>query len=502
MLLATLFLLAQWTTYSLDDLGTRHSPLTQITPANVGGLRPVWTFQSAAFGKWEATPLVIDGIIYTTGQDNHAWAIDARTGREIWHYHRTLPAAVKPCCGRVNRGFAVYRDRLLMITLDAHLVALDIKTGEVAYDVVVDDYRKGYTGTAAPLVVKDKVIVGIAGAEFGIRGFLDAYDAGTGARVWRFWTIPDRGKPGSDTWPEPAREHGGGPTWVTGTYDAGLNLLYWGVGNPSPLYFGAGRRGDNLYTNCLLALDPDTGVLRWHYQFTPHDTHDWDSNHVPVLADIDAAGARRKVVMVANRNGFFYVLDRTTGKLVVARPFVRQTWAKEIDAAGRPVVLPGSEPTAEGTLTCPDLFGGTNFMSPSFDPALGLFFVTARETCGIFRNREQEYVEGERYEAGSMRRSGEAYGAVRALDPQTGEQRWEFRTEKPSFAGVMSTATGLAFSGDADGRVFALDSRSGKSLWEYQMGSPIYAASITYMLDGRQHVLIGAGVALTAFALP
>jgi alcohol dehydrogenase (cytochrome c) len=496
-----LLLLLQWLTYSGDDRGTRHSALAEITPANVRQLRAVWTFQTNVIGKWESTPLVVDGVVYATGPDNVAWAIDARSGRMLWRYMRDLPEGIKPCCGRVNRGFAVHDGRLLMATLDAHLVALDMKTGKVVYDVVVDDFRKGYTATAAPLVVKDKVIVGIAGAEFGVRGFLDAYDAATGVRKWRVWTVPEPGQPGSETWPEKAWQHGGGPTWVTGAYDADLNLIYWGTGNPSPLYFGDGRKGDNLYTNCLLAIEADTGRLRWHYQFTPHDTHDWDSNHVPILAELPIGGAARKVVMVANRNGFFYTLDRTTGKLLAARPFVNQTWAKEIGGDGRPVMLPNTEPTVSGTTTCPDLFGGTNFMSPAFNPDLRLFFVMAREACGTYFNREQEYVEGQRFDAGLMRRSGESYGAVRAIDPISGERRWEFRVARPSLSGLLSTASGLVFGGDFDGNLYALDARTGERLWTYQTGAPIYAAPMTFALDGTQYVLLGSGTTLTAFAL-
>ena len=499
MILALLLLL-QWVTYSGDDRGTRHSALTGITPANVRVLRGAWTFQSGVLGKWEATPLVVGDVVYTSGPDNHVWAIDARTGRSIWHYARSLPPGIKPCCGRVNRGLAAYHDKLLMISLDAHLVALDRTTGGVIYDVTVDDFRKGYTGTAAPLVVKDKVIVGIAGAEFGVRGFLDAYDADTGKRTWRFWTVPERGQPGSETWAGRSWEHGGGPTWITGSYDRELNLVYWGTGNPSPLYSGDGRQGDNLFTNCLIALDADTGTLRWHFQFTPHDLHDWDSNHVPILAELPIGGALRKVVMIANRNGFFYTLDRTNGALLMSRAFVTQTWAK-IGPDGRPVALSGGEPSVTGTTTCPDLFGATNFMSPSFDPDARLFFVTAREACGIYFSREQAFVEGERYEGGRMQRTGESYGAVRAIDPLTGERKWEAKTERPALAGVLSTASGLVFSGDMDGNVFALDARTGERLWSYQMGAPVYSAAITYAIDGRQYVLIGAGATLTAFTL-
>ena len=494
---------AQWLTYSGDYSGQRNSPLKDISPANVNQLRAVWTFQTNVLGKWEASPLVIDGVIYSPGQDNNAWAIDAKTGRMLWRYRRDLPpSGMNVCCGNVNRGFAVYKDKLLMATLDSHLVALDMHSGKPVYDVAIDDYHRGYTATGAPLVVKDKVIVGISGAEFGVRGFIDAFDADTGKKAWRFWTVPLPNEPGGDTWLKDSAQHGGGPTWVTGSYDPELNLVYWGTGNPSPLYFGNGRKGDNLYTNCLLALDPDTGKLRWYYQFTPHDTHDWDSVHTPILADIDWNGTRRKVVMVANRNGFFYVLDRTTGKFLLGKEFIHQTWAKEIDANGRPVQLPNTEPTAEGVLTCPDIFGATNFMAPSFNPDLGLFFVTSREVCGTYYNKEQEFVEGQRYEAGGMRRTDPGYGAVRAIDPKTGERKWEFKTERASLAGTMSTASGLVFGGDMDGNFFAIDASNGRRLWNYQTGAAVYAPPITYKIDGKQYVLLGSGTTLTAFTLP
>ena len=362
---------ARWLTYSGDYTAQRHSPLKQITPANVGQLTAQWTFQTGVTTgfrtQFEATPIVIDGVIYQTGPVNHAWAIDAKTGRQIWRYQRLLPPVdtLKVCCGLVNRGFAVYGNRLFMTTLDAHVVALDLKTGKELWNAQMGDYKAGHAATVAPLIVKDKVVVGIAGGEYAIRGFLDAYDAQTGQRAWRFWTIPAPGEPGSETWPIETWERGGAPTWVTGSYDPELNLIYWGTGNPNPDFYGDNRKGDNLYSGSLIAVDGDTGKLRWHYQFTPHDVHDWDANQVPVLADLNVGGRDRKVVMVANRNGFFYVLDRTSGEFIFAKPYVKQTWAKEIGKDGRPVELPDQRPTPTGTMTCPDLFGGTNFMSPS-----------------------------------------------------------------------------------------------------------------------------------------
>ena len=376
----------RWLSHSGDYTGQRFSPLKQITAANVDQLAAQWTFQTGVNNKFEAKPIVIDGMIYATGPLNYAWAIDGRTGRRVWEYRRwqTMPTNLKVCCGLVNRGFAVYGDRLFMATLDAHLVALEMKTGKVLFDVEMETAERGFAGTGAPLVVKDKLIVGIAGGEFANRGFIDAYDPMTGNRLWRFFTIPAPGEKGSETWKNDWWERGGAPTWLTGTYDPALNLLYWGTGNPNPDWNGDVRAGDNLYTGSLLALDPDTGKLRWHYQFTPHDTHDWDANEVPVLADLTIAGRVRKVVMMANRNGFFYVLDRATGELLVGKPFANTTWAKEIGKDGRPIQIPGHDPTPEGTETCPDWYGSTNFMSPSYDPVNKVFFVSVRETCARF----------------------------------------------------------------------------------------------------------------------
>jgi alcohol dehydrogenase (cytochrome c) len=496
---------ARWLTYSGDYSGRRHSPLTQITPANVSQLSAQWTFQTGVAGKFEATPIGLDGILYITGPQNHAWAIDGRTGAQIWHYQRLVPSDVKACCGLVNRGFAIYGDRLYMATLDAHLVALDMKTGKVVWDVEMADYRQGYASTPAPLIVKDKVIVGIAGGEFAIRGFLDAYDVNTGARAWRFYTIPAPGEPGSDTWPIETWDRGGAPTWLSGSYDPDLNLVYWGTGNPNPDFYGDNRKGDNLYSGSLLALDADTGTLKWHFQFTPHDTHDWDANQIPVLADVTIAGAPRKVVMVANRNGFLYVLDRVTGTFLHANEFVRQTWAKEIGPDGRPVELPDQRPSAKGTLTCPDLFGGTNFMSPSFDPNTGLLYVSAREICQIYiaEAPPDGYKAGDRVMGGRLGRAPDPpYGALRAIDPLTGERKWEIRHPSPSWAGVLTTASGVVFSGTNEGGFFAADSRSGKELFRYHTGAPIYAPPTTYQIDGRQYVVMPAGMTLTAFALP
>jgi alcohol dehydrogenase (cytochrome c) len=497
---------SRWLTHSGDYTGQRFSPLTEITPANVDRLAAQWTFQTGVVNKFEATPVVVDGMLYVTGALNHAWALDGRTGRQVWHYTRTLPQGLKVCCGMVNRGFAVYRDRLFMVTLDAHLVALDMKTGRVLFDIEMATVPDGFAGTGAPLIVKDKVIVGIAGGEFANRGFLDAYDPMTGDRLWRFYTIPASGEKGSDSWQGDIWQRGGGPTWLTGTYDPDANLLYWGTGNPNPDWDGQVRPGDNLYTDSLVALDPDTGALRWHFQFTPHDTHDWDSNEVPVLANLTLGGRERKVVMMANRNGFFYVLDRLSGEFLLGKPFVNTTWAREIGPDGKPKILPDQDPTETGTVTCPDWYGGTNFMSPSYDPTRRLFFVTARETCARFMRRPppENPRLGDRTMGGTVALVPEPKraGALRAIDPTTGERKWEIVYADAGWAGVLATAGGVVFSGDHEGNFFAADAETGQKLFQYQTGAAIFAPPTSYAVDGRQYVVIPSGADLTAFALP
>jgi alcohol dehydrogenase (cytochrome c) len=494
----------RWLTYSGDYTGRRHSPLTQITPANVANLQPEWTFTTGERALLEATPLVLDGMLYFSGMRNSVWAIDGRSGKPLWTYERQLPSGLRLCCNSSNRGLAIHANYLYMETLDAHLVALDRRTGTVHFDVEIDQNVRGYSGNAAPLIVGDKVIVGISGGEFASRGFLDAYDVETGARRWRFWTIPAEGEPGSETWPAGTTGRLGGPTWLTGTYDAELDLLYWGTGNPSPLFSGNARAGDNLYTNSLVALDPDSGTLRWHYQFTPHDTHDWDANQIPVLADINLNGRLRRAVLMANRNGFFYVLDRATGEFLLGKPFVRTSWATEIASNGRPVVLPDQEPTAAGKHICPDDMGGTNFMSPSFDPARSLFLVTARETCGTYFSQPPEtLMMGTRMMGGRAQPSSSyRWGALRALDPSTGAMRWELKYGGPGWAGVLSTASGLVFSADDRGGFFAVETGTGRLLWQHEMGESMRASPLTYMIGNRQYVTMASHSALKSFALP
>jgi alcohol dehydrogenase (cytochrome c) len=504
---------SRWLTYSGDYTGRRHSPLTQITPGNVNRLTTQWMFQgdTMPLGRgFEGTPLMLDGVLYITGNNNFAWAIDSRTGAQLWRYRRQLPTGLTyGGANIVNRGFAALGDRLFMATLDAHLIALHRDNGSLLWDVTLDDFKLGHAATVAPLVVKDKVIVGNSGGDLPTRGFIDAYDAQTGKRAWRFYTIPAPGEPGSETWSSAeVLPRGGGAAWTTGSFDPDLNLIYWGTGNPNPDYYGGDRLGDNLYTSSIVALDADTGKLRWHYQFSPHDTHDWDGNQIPVLADLTIRGERRKVAMVASRNGFFYVLDRATGELLLGKPFTGTQWAREIGKDGKPVILnlgvvPNDNPNAPTTCV-PDLYGGTNFNPPSYDPALDLFFVMARETCALYTVQKQEMQPGRSFMSGGMRTLPEpSYSALRALDPKTGEMRWEQKVGTPNFAGVMSTASGLVFAGDNEGRLNAFESRTGKRLWSYRTGSRIYGAGpMSYMLDGRQYILIPSGVTIVAFALP
>ena len=497
----------KWLLYHGNYSGHRHSPLTQITPENVNRLTAQWTFQSGVLGSFQGTPIVIDNVLYMTGFAANSWAIDARTGRQIWRYRRDVPTDLHVCCGSPNRGFAVLGDRLFQVTPDAHVIALDMRTGSLIWDATMADYKVGYSATVAALVVKDKVIVGTAGAEFGTRGMIDAYDTQTGKRVWRFYTVASPEDPvGGKTWPAgTSYERGGGSIWTTGTYDPEQNLVFIGTGNPGPDYFAANREGDNLYTCSLVALDADTGTIKWHYQFTPHDVHDWDSTQVPVLADIRINGQPRKVVMLANRNGFFYVIDRVTGKMINAKPFVTQTWNNGFSPEGRPILVPGNMPNETGTRTCPDLGGGTNYFSPSYDPNLNLFFVTARDTCAVFYTWEQPYEPGVQWESGGSQRPRDwtNTGALRAIDPVTGDRKWEFKYPGTSASGVLTTATGLVFAGDGEGNAFALDARAGKPLWHYQLGSGMRATGgTTYIVDGRQYYLVPAGSTLTAFALP
>ncbi len=492
-----------WLTYSGTYSGHRSSNLSQINRTNVGRLKLAWMYQTNDLNQFETTPLVADGVMYVSEPPSNAAALDLRTGRPLWMFRRTPPSDVRLCCGQVNRGLAILGQTVFLGTVDAHLLALDAITGHLLWDVTVADYKLGYSITVAPLAVKDKVIIGISGGEYGIRGFLDAYDATTGKRCWRSWTVPGAGERGSETWEGDSWKTGSAATWVTGSYDPSLNLIYWGTGNPGPDYDGDVRHGDNLYANSLIAIDADSGALKWHYQFTPHDTHDWDANHVPVLIDSVLKGVARKLVIVANRNAFFYVLDRQTGEFVHAQAYAKQTWAKGIDGQGRPILLTDTEPKPEGTIVYPGLHGATNYGSPSYSPQTRLLYVSAREEGTLFYRATAEYQPGSYFSAGGMRGiSGvEPSGSIKALDSLTGQQRWEFPLHSPPWGGVLSTAGGLVFGGTSEGNVFALDASTGKPLWNIQAGGPVQGNPISYQSEGRQYVAMTAGHALLVFSL-
>jgi alcohol dehydrogenase (cytochrome c) len=490
-----------WMTYSGDYSGKRFSGLDQINLSNVHAMVAKWVYQTGATGKLETSPLVVDGILYATAQDDRAFALDARTGRPIWMYQRQLPGDIRPCCGRVNRGLAILGDKVFLGTLDAHVIALDAKTGNVVWDVVAADYRTGHSFTVAPLAVKNLVVIGISGGEYGVRGFIDAYDAATGERKWRFYTVPGPGEPGHESWEGNSWKTGGAPAWNTGTYDPVTNQIFWPTGNPAPSNRGEGRAGDNLYSNSLLALNADTGKMNWYFQFTKHDEHDWDATQVPVIID---AGDKHLIAQ-ADRNGFFYVIDRTRGKLLSANAYGKTTWSDAKDAEGRPVANNQSSPTLEGRTVCPGALGTTNFMAPTYDPQTALFYVTARDQCDIFSTAPQPYEAGHAFYGSAYFPSEEAKpyrGFLKAIDPSTGQIKWTFEHTSPTWSGVLSTAGGLVFSSDAEGNFIAFAAASGKPVWHFQMGGAAYAAPMAFAVDGKEYVAIAAGSAVYAFGLP
>jgi len=509
-----------WLTYSGTYFSQRYSTLAQITPANVKNLQMRWALQLKSLEKFEATPLVVDGRMYLTQAPNDVLALDAVSGRVFWQYSHEPSPKARLCCGIVNRGLAILGDTLFMGTIDGHLIAIDAHNGKPVWNVNVNgaDPATGYSITVAPLVVKDKVIIGAAGGEYGIRGFIAAFDAATGKEAWRFYTIPGPGEPGHETWAGESWKHGGASVWVTGSYDPDLNLTYWGVGNPGPDYNGDERAGDNLYSDSVVALDADTGKLKWHFQFTPHDVFDYDSVQIPVLADFSWQGSARKVMLWANRNGFFYVLDRTTGEFLLGKPFERVTWATGLDAKGRPILAPVAAPTAEGKLIYPGVQGATNWFSPSFSPRTGMFYVsTWVDYASTFTKYEVGYEPGQRYTGGTprsavpgvrnvgtinTRREEDGSGAVRAIDPQTGDRRWEFKLTDVSDSGILTTSTDLLFVGSRDGSFYALNARTGQQLWRAAVGGQVVAGPISYRVNGTQYIAIAAGNTMFSFSLP
>ena len=509
-----------WLTYNGTYSSQRHSGLNQITAANVGDLESKWVLQNQVFGAWQSNPIVVDGIMYVTQRPNDVMAVDPVTGRVFWVYRHTPAENARVCCGANNRGVAILDDKVFMGTLDARLIALDAINGQPIWEIEVADVNLAYSITMAPLVVKDKVIVGVGGGEYGIRGFIAAYDADTGEEAWRFNTIPGPGEPGHDTWEGDDWEHGGASVWITGSYDPDLNLTYWGVGNPGPDWNPEQRPGDNLYSDAVVALDADTGELVWYFQFTPNDGYDYDSVQVPVLVDMEWNGVPSKLMLWANRNGYFYVLDRVTGEFLTGTPFVRVNWSSGLDETGRPIPTP--QPL--GSPTWPGNQGGTNWYPPSFSPETELFYFSAWEDYAtIYRPEESEYIPGRAFLGGGfdvltptpgapgvgIGRTNPinnwtdevGHGTLIAMDPRTGEARWKYEQFDVSDGGMLTTASDLLFTGGREGHFHALDARTGELLWRASLGGQIVMAPITYMVDGRQYVSVISGHTLVTFGL-
>ncbi len=512
-----------WLTYSGSYSSQRYSLLDKINTENVKSLTLKWVYRPQTSVKMELTPLVVDGILYAV-QGNEVAAIDAATGRKFWTFEYDIPPESNS--GEMFvRGLAISGNRLFWATYDGHLIAIDAKNGQAIWNITLVDWHKGLRLNLAPLIVRNMVILGPADEEAGANCWVAAYDVKTGKELWRFWTVPNKATdPGADTWGGDSYKHGASPVWVTGSYDPETNLIFWGTGDPNPGWNGDSRPGDNLYSDCVVALDADTGKLKWYYQFTPHDERDYDSVQVPVLAEIEWKGLPRKVILWANRNGVFYVLDRTTGEFLLGKPFVKQNWNLGFDAKGRPIPSPAANPKPMGrSFIEPGTQGGTNWYSPSFSPRTGLFYVSTWANYTEYSGKADpgEWVEGKRYEgvrpplppgapppkrvrgmSSAYRTEAEGYGAIRAIDPQTGDKKWEFKMSDYTESGVLTTASDLLFSGGMEGNFFALNARDGRCLWHVGLGGTVSGGPISYAVDGHQYVAVAAQSALYVFALP
>jgi alcohol dehydrogenase (cytochrome c) len=495
-----------WTTYNGDIGGNRYTPLTQIDRTNVSRVAPRWMFTLPNVSGLQATPIVVEGVMYVTAT-NECYALDAGTGHQIWHYQRprnkglTGGGAAGP-----NRGAGYSNGRIFLNTDNAHLIALNRADGSLAWDSEIADSRLNYSATSAPLPVGNLVVTGTAGGEEGARGVIVAFDQETGKEAWRFWTVPAPGEPGSETWKGKGIEHGGGVAWFTGVYDPGTGTVFWQSGNPGEDYNGDERRGDNLYTDCILALDAKTGKLKWHYQTTPHDLWDWDATETPLVIDADWHGQPRKLLVQGNRNGFFYVFDRTDGKLLLAKQFIRDlTWAKEIGSDGHPVYLPGQEPSAAGTHVCPSQDGATNWYSPSFNPATGLFYMQTNEKCSVYTKRPEEFALGRSFLGGAQHvdSTPKPVRLLRAIDVQTGLVKWEVPQvgTANSWGGTLSTVTGLVFFGEDSGAFVAADAVTGKTLWTLHLNANWHASPMVYQFDGRELIGIVSGATVMALGI-
>jgi alcohol dehydrogenase (cytochrome c) len=495
----------EWMLYGRTYDNQRFSPLTQISPKNVASLRPVWAAALSSLDGVEATPLVKDGVLYVSGAYSHVFAFDARNGQRLWHWAPEYAPELGTilCCGPVNRGVAILDDLVYVLTLDARLVALKKDSGQVAWEKAIDDWKRGVSATGAPMIVKDKVVVGVAGGEYGVRGYIRAYSAKSGEAAWTTYTVPEPGQPGSDTWPGDTWKTGGGATWQSGAYDPQLNLLYWGTGNPGPWNSDL-RKGDNKWTASLLALDPDNGAVKWGFQYTPNDGWDYDGNNAPVLADIKHQGKVVKAALQSNRNGYFYVLDRTNGNFLFAVPTVEGiNWTTGLDPkTGRPTVNEAMRPLADGKTVLPivpGLEGGTNWFPMSYNPEMGVAFVPTNQWAMALTGYKPEDIK---YEPGKvymgmdykMHRTGPTIGRLKAFDVAKRKWLWEMESPLPLFAGVLTTRSGLVITGDQQGFVFAADAKTGRMLWRFQTGSGINASPITYEIDGKQYLAVLSGL--------
>ena len=496
---------SNWTSYNGDYTGRRYSSLHEINAANVHALRSAWVFHPGNSEKLETTPIVVNGVMYLTSA-NDAFALDARTGRRLWHYHREVSSGLlDDAASHKNRGVAVWENFVYTETDDAHLLCLDARSGELRWEVEYADKTKHYGATSAPLIVNGAVIVGTSGGDSGVRGFIAAYDALSGKLKWRLWTIPGPGESGSSSWPGDSYLHGGATTWMPGTYDPDLNTLYWTTSNAAPDFAGETRPGDDLYTACVLAIDPNSGKMKWHFQFTPHDLFDYDANETPVLVDVQENGVTRHLLVQANRNGFLYLLDRTDGKFLKATAFVEKlNWATGVNSAGRPV-LSGRIPSKKGTYICPGINGATNWFSPSYNPDTKLFYVMALESCNIEYASPAPFVKGETYyNTGTKLPPGQHDQKVLlAYSIPEGKLAWRYPQvgRGNSWGGTLTTAGSLVFFADDGGSLEAVEAQTGRALWHFSTGQNIYASPMTYAIDNKQYIVIAAGSDVFSFSL-
>jgi len=498
---------ANWISYNGDYSGRRYSSLDQINAANVAQLRAEWVFHAQNSNRLETTPVVVDGMMFVTAA-NEASALDARTGRVVWHHSRpNSEGLIDDASSHLNRGVAIWHDRVFMETDNAHLLCLDARSGAQMWDVAYADWNRNYGATSAPLVVKDKVLVGTSGGDDGVRGFVAAFDAMSGKLAWRLWTIPGPGEFGSESWPLKMYLRGGGTTWMPGTYDPALNLIFWGTSNPAPDFNDDVRPGDDLYTDCVLAIDPDTGKLKWYFQFTPHDLFDYDAVETPMLIDAVYRGQPRKLLVEANRNGYLYMLDRSNGKFLSAVPFVdKLNWAKGVDEQGRPIRT-DVRPTPEGTRVCPGYSGATNWYSPSYNETTHLVYFLSLEQCQIYFSKPtEEFREGKAFYSTGVKRipKEEAQKVLVAYNLDSGSFAWKYAQNGRgrSSGGTMTTAGGLLFFGDDAGSFEAADARTGKALWHFNTGQDMSASPMAYAVAGKQYVAVAAGSDVFSFTLP